>query len=697
MPRQVNEKIYKAFGKGTVNFVEAENISEGAASEANNFITHPDKLELTYGRKQVGNVWAGATPVLGLHSITKLDGTDLMLRKVSTYLQYYNPTTDLWVDIKTDLSSTAKMYFDNFYSPAGRQVWMNGEDGLFKLYPTHPASLLSMYDSTKNYKGQLRIEKSSMFVFGNLQSPTNLYRSKVDRDANYIKPWATYDATSGGVTTGTDTIVHSGTVDIKTGAKLTIAVVSTGTLPTGITAATTYWAIRVSATSIKLATSLANALAGTPVDITAAGTGQNKITVTHEYVGATGGTNYTGTLFATQSFGLLFTDGTKNITDNFQGTLSGDGTGTINYATGAFNVTFSSATGAAVYVSYLSEDPKTGGIADFTYSATRTAGEGIILRQDSTGTVTRNLITYDGTMYSLQDKGSWKLNIDSTDLIFSNQVYNNILGSASDRCAVAVSDGIIYIDVYDSANPKLRKLMWNEIGTQVVPRSLSEQFDLSAYDFDEAVSILFGKKIVISCKLKGSTANDKTIVYDLQQESFDVVKWGYTVFTIANNKLYGGDATSPNVYEVFSGFDDLDFTIEGEWIGKNDTLDTEQLKKVKRFIIEGYIAPSQSFEVYASYDKDDWSLLGTISGDESYVDTGRGVAVGSAMYAENMYGGEGDGTIAYFYKHFFRVRPPKFERVRIRFVPIGIGYLSVNQFKWSRIVGKDFKILKKYR
>lgn len=46
----------------------------------------------------------------------------------------------------------------------------------------------------------------------------------------------------------------------------------TGTnLPTGLSA-TDYWIIRVDANTIKLATSLANALAGTAVDITAAGT-----------------------------------------------------------------------------------------------------------------------------------------------------------------------------------------------------------------------------------------------------------------------------------------------------------------------------------------------------------------------------------------------------------------------------------------
>lgn len=40
-----------------------------------------------------------------------------------------------------------------------------------------------------------------------------------------------------------------------------------GTLPTGLSASTTYWAIVTGATTFKLATSKANALAGTPIDI----------------------------------------------------------------------------------------------------------------------------------------------------------------------------------------------------------------------------------------------------------------------------------------------------------------------------------------------------------------------------------------------------------------------------------------------
>lgn len=55
---------------------------------------------------------------------------------------------------------------------------------------------------------------------------------------------------------------------------------TTGTLPTGLAAATNYYVIRISATTIKLASSLVNALAGTAIDITAAGSGTHTLTHT---------------------------------------------------------------------------------------------------------------------------------------------------------------------------------------------------------------------------------------------------------------------------------------------------------------------------------------------------------------------------------------------------------------------------------
>lgn len=60
---------------------------------------------------------------------------------------------------------------------------------------------------------------------------------------------------------------------------------SGGALPTGLSAATNYYVIYVSDTTFKLATSQANALAGTAIDLTTNGTGTQTITPTTTLAG----------------------------------------------------------------------------------------------------------------------------------------------------------------------------------------------------------------------------------------------------------------------------------------------------------------------------------------------------------------------------------------------------------------------------
>lgn len=73
-------------------------------------------------------------------------------------------------------------------------------------------------------------------------------------------------------------LITSAAHGYKTGLKGQVS--STGVLPAGLSAATDYFIIYVSADTYKLATSLANALAGTAVDITDAGTGVHTFTAT---------------------------------------------------------------------------------------------------------------------------------------------------------------------------------------------------------------------------------------------------------------------------------------------------------------------------------------------------------------------------------------------------------------------------------
>lgn len=82
---------------------------------------------------------------------------------------------------------------------------------------------------------------------------------------------ATSDFTS--VDTGTDTITV--TVDLPTGLAFTLT--TSGGLPSPLAISTVYYVINVDATHIKVASSYANAIAGTAIDLTTTGTGTQTI------------------------------------------------------------------------------------------------------------------------------------------------------------------------------------------------------------------------------------------------------------------------------------------------------------------------------------------------------------------------------------------------------------------------------------
>ena len=74
----------------------------------------------------------------------------------------------------------------------------------------------------------------------------------------------------------TDTLAFAQAEPIDSGDGVTLN--STGTLPAPLSAATTYYSIRATDTTYQLATSVANAVAGVPIDITSAGTGTHTLT-----------------------------------------------------------------------------------------------------------------------------------------------------------------------------------------------------------------------------------------------------------------------------------------------------------------------------------------------------------------------------------------------------------------------------------
>jgi hypothetical protein len=77
------------------------------------------------------------------------------------------------------------------------------------------------------------------------------------------------------VSTATEALTFSQPISIDTGDGVKVS--STATVPSPLVAGTTYYAIKVTDTSYQLATTMANAFAGTAIDLTSAGSGQHTL------------------------------------------------------------------------------------------------------------------------------------------------------------------------------------------------------------------------------------------------------------------------------------------------------------------------------------------------------------------------------------------------------------------------------------
>ena len=154
---------------------------------------------------------------------------------------------------------------------------------------------------------------------------------------------------------------------------------------------------------------------------------------------------------------------------------------------------------------------------------------------------------------------------------------------------------------------------------------------------------------------------------------------------------------SYNVYEVFTGWDDDDTLINNYWIGNLSNLEIDEIKKVKKLDIQGIISENQAFNIYAAIDNSDYALLGKITGQGVYVDTRNPFTIGSEAIGTTQIGGEGDGIEAYNFEFALKLHLDKFNQIKLKFVATGVGFLSVNRYKWYDIRLKGAKILKKYR
>jgi len=408
-------------------------------------------------------------------------------------------------------------------------------------------------------------------------------------------------------------------------------------------------------------------------------------------------------------FAISVTDGVETFSDNRDGTLTGDagGTGTINYATGAISVTFNANVGNSTNVTctYQWEDSSNTGLADFSESGTRVAGEGFYQPQGEGGDL-QAVETYRSLSYCLHQKTIYEFEETIDDTNATNEVFRKRTGLPAPRASVATGEGIYYVDTRDQSGTQIRLLSLDSQIAEVIPQEISLNIDLTEYAFDAAVVAEWEDYILVACRTLDSVdsdskpVNNRVLLYNRVWKSWDVVDYAATDFAIYNGALIAGSSYANNAHELFSGFDDDEALYDNYWESNLDENEIRELKKSRELWIEGDIDTDQVIGVHLSIDNGDFVLLGTIEGDGDYVDAGAGVAVGQTTIGKKVVGGSNDNDVvtAHHYLRKLSVRQliGKYQRAKVKFVAQNIGYASVSSYEFKDIERYGNRIPAKY-
>lgn len=422
--------------------------------------------------------------------------------------------------------------------------------------------------------------------------------------------------------------------------------------------------------------------------------------VTAESIGSSGSTNYSGTLAAAGApktvMYVTITDGTETFKDDRNGNLVGSagGTGTINYATGEYDVTFAAAAAGAVEADYYHETATSAGILDFSGGGT---GQGKSFRQDSGGGNLMAIFNINTIEYCFHLLKTWQFTGALDDTNSTNLPYRNI-GIPYPLAAYQTPDGIILADVSNPNEPKYRKMrvLQGTDSSTIEPVAISDALDLSAYGHSKCVAFRWGDYEIFSVASKVlGTFNDYnsiTLVRNVVSGVWDKLNYHVSCLAELNGALIAGDSISNNIYTLFSGFDEDGDVIENYWTSSDLDLDSSNLKTCRRLVIDGLIQSEQDVEVQVSYDGGAFVTVYTIEGDADYVDAGTEVSIGAQTIGSSVIGGGGEST-ASPYEIDFALNSDRFVHVTVRLRAIGVGYVSVNSITFKDIRDKGRKNL----
>ncbi len=752
---------------GGLNTATKDNreMERGESYDQLNWITGRDKdnIQLRRGTKLFGNTRRIGTKVTGIGVGTRIDGIQQPFFTSGRKIFYYDRLIDDTAEVSTinilpvaaNGEETSFVFYENL---AGSFMYLSSPNSsLYKISVANPESVSDQL--TKDYHfGYIRTDRSRMFGVNrhgsssNSLDTTGLYVSHLDKQlvtdytANFMSlppaPTLTPHTTGGSIADGTYYFVVTtfGPDGVETihGAESSTTIAGGGGLGSititfpSVAGGTAYKIYSSTVSGVYTSPALVTSTAIIPVvgslnTFTQTGpllTGAPPSTSAQQIIApiATGdGTTVTfsGTLpFVFQPitvFYVTITDGIELFLDDKSGNLVGSagGTGTINYVTGVYSVTFAVApvTGRIITASYYEEDSTNGGVADFTVNLTdATNSSGQIFRQDDGGGKAQAVYPYLGVEYCFHVLRSWQLTMGQATIpssvtpatTFDQQPYYEQLGIPHPLAAFPNADGINFLNMSNPSNPvfSILQIPPGSTNLTVTPVPLSNKLDLTGFGYDSAVVFRAGDFDILSCEKTTNGITDNynsvTFVRNIWSGLWNKLDYYINCLALYQGAVLAGDSLSSNVFELFSGFDDDGNIITNFYKNAFTDHDIDGLKKCNFLNVSGLIQNSQKIGVYISTDQGAYTKVYTILGTGPYVNSSSGHTIGSTMAGLGAVGGGSTGgttVIANEFELDIPIHSSLYEYISFMLVAEDVGYVQVDRVEYKDIRFKRRRLL----
>lgn len=279
---------------------------------------------------------------------------------------------------------------------------------------------------------------------------------------------------------------------------------------------------------------------------------------------------------------------------NVSSAVSRDGSGNVQ----------GSSSPLSVYVSKLRN------AADFTFAATRLAGEGDIVSFPEGESQIVDIANQEDTAYVFT-KGSITAvaySQDTNDTAVKSQLKSGT--GAIGRVIKGEND--IYFVTPDKKISSLGRIANKDVTPQVENIGLAIKRLTDNFEFDQHAGAKYKQRIFHALKSGTDVSfNDSTLVFNELTRSYEGF-WTLPAFGFGtyNNLLYYANSQNPNVYQMFTGTTDNDgtddYAISSEWLSNwiNLTPSKANLQGICAWFVEGFIwggTQEINFELYKDY------------------------------------------------------------------------------------------------